>query len=258
MMPAFFSCYEATPRIGVGDLTADEDPQTIPPEADLTESPMDLEFEQVGEDWGDVQGEAWDDSEDVPDDEAQWDEWCLNRVGCIDGCCEECENGSAREIGGCWYTCEEYFSIEMDCNVICPDYTCDVGSWEFISPGCTGLRDQGFCMRAFGKNSFWYRGALTVRVSEEYPEPDCPSDNPCCQIREYEVGFEVGADCGGLGFVPLDSSEVSEIYWLCEATNCGAECVPPAGTVVKVHVRWYPDHINPPEKFIIEELCEIL
>jgi hypothetical protein len=68
----------------------------------------------------------------------------------------------------------------------------------------------------------------------------------------------VGDDCEDLGFVPLDLSEVPALAWSCTATNCGAEGTPPEGTWVNVHVRWHPNHIDPPEKFVLEELCEIL
>jgi hypothetical protein len=260
-MPGLVSCYEGTRFVESQDMGEDDEGQTVLPEPDAIEPAMDLEPEHTGEDAEEVGEEPAEDYTDDAGADIEWDIPCpYGMAGCMDGCCPDCENGEGMEIGGCWSTCEEYYSIEMDCSVICPDFTCDaMYTSDWLPPGCAGRRDAGFCMGAFGKNSFWYDAPLTVHVAiGGDPEPPCPLDDPCCHPRACEFGFVVGTDCGGYGFVPLDLSEVPDIGWSCSATNCGAVSTPLEGTRVMVHVRWHPNHIDPPERFILEELCEIL
>ncbi len=260
-----FACYRSSGESGDPDQGApdEKDEGSGPDRADFDESPPDMGPDvppdpAIDDAPAEAPAEVIEDDagEDPPGDDwcdCPHPEWCWAHVGCLDGCCPACENGGALEFGSCYHTCEEY--PETDCNVICPAYSC--GTAFYLRPGCAELRGYGFCMGEFGLNSFWYRGALAARLVGDYPEPDCPPENPCCQTRLYELGFEV-TECDAWGFIPLDTSEVPAAGWSCPGTNCGPGCNPPDGTTVEVHVRWYPDHLSRPEKFVLEEVCGVL
>jgi hypothetical protein len=155
------SCYLGTGPNEAGDLSED-----IESELDRFDWPGDaLEPEQPHPDAVEIRDAFLEDITEASEPEWPWEDWCPFSHGCMDGCCPECENGSALGTGGCWDTCEEYYNIEMDCTIICPDFTCDAGYGDWLAPGCIGIRDTVICGSSFGKNSFWYRAKLSLGQS---------------------------------------------------------------------------------------------
>ncbi len=172
-------------------------------------------------------------------------------AGCLDGCCE-CENGGVVGCGGCWTTCEE--PPLCNCSARCPEYTCETA--HFIEPVTMGER-SGLCSGALpGRNSFWYRGEIATDPEGPGPPGDCPTENPCCQRRFYTLGFRDVRN-PYTTFYPIDTSEIAGLDWSCSGTNCGPECNPPVGTVVDVHLRWFPDVLSLPSRLIPEEVCAV-
>ena len=199
----------------------------------------------------DGEADAGDDAGAEGDAEVGSEADVCELAGCVDGCCGS-ENGGTETWGGCWTTCED----EPVCN---PTIDSCETAW-FLPPGETAWRDPDmWCYGYSGLNSFWYTGPLAAALAEEYADPTCPADDPCCQERRYELGFDV-TTAGCSAFVPLDTSDVPGLGWSCRGTNCGSSCDPPVGTTVAVHVAWNPPisgyrSVTCPDTFNLLDVC---
>jgi hypothetical protein len=174
------------------------------------------------------------------------DESCF--AACWDGWCYD-ENGGCHFTGhcGCWASPWPPSLCEPT------RYSCDTA--VLLQPGNRAAVHSDPC--GVGLNSFWYEGPI---VADSPPTVDpCPAEDPCCRTLSYPIGFAVPID-GTDRFIPLDTSELAGTGWGCTGTNCAVTCVPAAGSLVQVHVRWLeaPESTSYdpiPERFVVEEIC---